>query len=236
MSGDLEIENLTKRYGALTAIEDVGLAFEAGRKYGLIGPNGAGKTTLFDLISALQSPDEGDIRYDSVSITGATPHEITELGLARTFQEGAVFDNITVIENCLAAYPGDLTDGVSLADDLLDTFEMAPIRDQLAGDVSGGQKKVVGLIRTLMTQPDFVLLDEVLAGVNPTLQQTVLEKLDGMQDDGTTFVMIEHDINTIMSFTEYVFVLSEGRLIAEGTPDTVRNDEAVLRSYLGETA
>jgi len=236
MSRELKLGDLTKRYGALTAIEDVDMVFEAGRKYGLIGPNGAGKTTLFDLVSAVQSPDEGEILYGGEPITDATPHEITELGLARTFQEGAVFDELTVIENCLAAYPGDLAEGVSLADDLLETFEMAHIRDHPAGDVSGGQQKAVGLVRTLMTRPDFVLLDEVLAGVNPTLQRTVLDKLDGLHDDGTTFVMIEHDIDTIMSFTNYVYVLSEGRLIAEGPPETVRNDETVLRSYLGETA
>jgi len=236
MGATLSIENVTKRYGALTAVDDIDIQFEPTRKYGLIGPNGAGKTTLFDLISGVQRPDEGDIVYDGTTITNAPPHAITERGLARTFQEGDVFDDMTVMENLLAAWPGSLSEGVTHGDALLEQFEMAHTRDQPAGDLSGGQQKVIGLVRTLMTQPEFVLLDEVLAGVNPTLQRSVLSDLDEMHDDGTTFVMIEHDINTIMEFTDYVFALSDGRLIAEGTPREVRTDDVVLESYLGETA
>ncbi|MFC7131540.1 MULTISPECIES: ABC transporter ATP-binding protein [Salinibaculum] len=236
MSPTLSIENVTKRYGALTAVDSVDIRFESDRKYGLIGPNGAGKTTLFDLISGVQRPDEGEVVYDGTPITTVPAHEITERGLARTFQEGDVFDDMTVIENLLAAWPGRLEEGVRTGDGLLEQFEMAHTRDQPAGDLSGGQKKVIGLVRTLMTRPEFVLLDEVLAGVNPTLQQTVLDDLDDMHESGTTFVMIEHDINAIMEFTDYVFALSEGQLIAEGTPEEVRNDETVLASYLGETA
>jgi len=236
MAATLTIENVTKSYGALTAVDGVDIAFDTDRKYGLIGPNGAGKTTLFDLISGVQRPDEGEIVYDGEPITSAPAHAITERGLARTFQEGDVFDDMTVMENLLAVWPEALDEGVRYGDNLLDRFEMSHTRDQPAGDLSGGQKKVIGLVRTLMTKPEFVLLDEVLAGVNPTLQRTVLDDLDEMHRDGTTFVMIEHDINTIMDFTDYVFALSDGRLIAEGTPEEVRNDEVVLESYLGETA
>lgn len=235
MTAKLTVENVSKRYGALTAIDEVDMQFQSGRKYGLIGPNGAGKTTLFDLISGAQGPDEGTIRYDGDSLIGNPPHAIANRGIARTFQEGEVFDEMTVLENCLAAFPGNLHDGVDIAEELLSRFEIAHTRDQPAGELSGGQKKIVGLARTLMTQPDLVLLDEVLAGVNPTLQQTVLEYLEGMNEDGVTFIMIEHDINTIMEFTNYVFSLSEGRVIAEGTPEEVRSDEAVLQAYLGDT-
>jgi branched-chain amino acid transport system ATP-binding protein len=236
MSSTLSIENVTKSYGALTAVDGINIGFETSQKYGLIGPNGAGKTTLFDLISGVQRPDEGEIVYDGTAITTVPAHAITEQGLARTFQEGEVFDDMTVMENLLAVWPGALEEGVRYGDNLLDRFEMDHTRDQPAGDLSGGQKKVIGLARTLMTKPEFVLLDEVLAGVNPTLQRTVLDDLDEMHRDGTTFVMIEHDINTIMEFTDYVFALSDGRLIAEGTPEEVRNNEIVLESYLGETA
>jgi branched-chain amino acid transport system ATP-binding protein len=236
MAAKLSLEGVTKRYGALTAVDELDIEFGTTKKYGLIGPNGAGKTTLFDLISGVQRPDEGEIIYDGTPITNDPPHTITERGLAKTFQEGEVFDDMSVIENLLAAWSGALHDGVTYGEALLEQFEMMHVRDLRAGDLSGGQTKVIGLVRTLMTQPEFVLLDEVLAGVNPTLQRTILADLDDMHEDGVTFVMIEHDINAIMEFTDYVFALSDGRLIAEGTPEEVRNDEVVLESYLGESA
>ncbi|GAB3310652.1 ABC transporter ATP-binding protein [Haloplanus rallus] len=234
MSGDsiLEIESIRKEYGSLVAVDDVSFDVERGQILGLIGPNGAGKSTLFDLITGVQTPDGGTVNYDGQDITGNSLERNVELGLVRTFQQTRVLGQMTVRENLLVA--SQLSDQPrERADELLDVIELTEKSDILAEGLSFGQQKLISISQALMLDPEIILLDEPLAGVNPTMENKILDLIHEMHDEGTTFVFVEHDMDVIMSECEDIVVMNSGRLLTRGPPKQIQNDDRVIEAYFG---
>ncbi len=236
MSADvpvLEVDGVTKQFGNLTAVDDVSFTIAgSGEMVGLIGPNGAGKTTMFNTITNIHSPTEGDIRFEGESIIGAPIHEIAQKGLTRTFQDTRVLGRMTLRENLLIA--SQVSDAPEeRAEELLETIELDDKADQLARDLSFGQQKLVSISQTLMLRPDLVLLDEPFAGVNPTMENKILEIIDTFLDRGVNFLLIEHDMDIIMEHCDDILVMDAGELITRGDPNEVRNDERVVEAYFG---
>jgi len=232
----LEVENLTKKFGALVANDGVDFSVSEGEIRGIIGPNGAGKSTFFNTITGFHEPDDGTVMFDGTEITGWSPAEISQRGLARTFQITSPLENMTVYKNLLAAY----TPGFRIpdwkrerADELLELLDIGHQRNTLAGDLSGGQQKLLELGRVLMLNPACVLLDEPTAGVNPALQKRILDYLQQANEDGTTFVVIEHDMKVISDITTSVTVFDQGSIIIEGQFNEVKDDPRVREAYLG---
>ncbi len=248
----LEIRNLYKRFGGIHAVEDVSLTIAQGSITGLIGPNGAGKTTLFNVIAGHYAPDSGSVRFEGKDITGKKPHELFERGILRTFQIAHEFSSLSVREN-LMVVPGQQS-GESLVDtwvrparvraeeienrdraeEVIAFLQLGAVADELAGNLSGGQKKLLELGRTMMAEPRLVFLDEVGAGVNRTLLRTIGDSILKLnQERGYTFCMIEHDMDFIGRLCDPVIVMAEGGVLATGTPDSVMNNDAVIEAYLG---
>ncbi len=248
----LEIRNLYKRFGGIQAVEDVSLTIAQGSITGLIGPNGAGKTTLFNVIAGHYAPDSGSVRFEGKDITGKKPHELFERGILRTFQIAHEFSSLSVREN-LMVVPGQQS-GESLVDtwvrparvraeeienrdraeEVIAFLQLGAVADELAGNLSGGQKKLLELGRTMMAEPRLVFLDEVGAGVNRTLLRTIGDSILKLnQERGYTFCMIEHDMDFIGRLCDPVIVMAEGGVLATGTPDAVMNNDAVIEAYLG---
>ncbi len=248
----LEIRNLYKRFGGIQAVEDVSLTIPQGSITGLIGPNGAGKTTLFNVIAGHYAPDSGSVRFEGKDITGKKPHELFERGILRTFQIAHEFSSLSVREN-LMVVPGQQS-GESLVDtwvrparvraeeienrdraeEVIAFLQLGAVADELAGNLSGGQKKLLELGRTMMAEPRLVFLDEVGAGVNRTLLRTIGDSILKLnQERGYTFCMIEHDMDFIGRLCDPVIVMAEGGVLATGTPDAVMNNDAVIEAYLG---
>ncbi len=227
------------------------LEVDAGRITGLIGPNGAGKSTLFNVIIGLYPPDAGTVWFDGHRIDGLPPHRIVGLGLSKTFQIPREFGNLTVLENLLIAtamrYGERLLDlllrprkirleshaSIDRAEDVLVQTGLRSLRDEYARNLSGGQKKLLELARALMTGPRMIMLDEPVAGVNPTLTNRLLELIEDLRDKGTTFFLVEHDMDVVMRHCDSIIVLHQGRRLTEGTPEEVRRDPRVVESYLG---
>ncbi len=248
----LQIENLTKRFGGLTAVDDCSFTIEAGRITGLIGPNGAGKTTTFNMIAGAEKPTSGRILYDGRDIAGLPTHELFHRGIVRTFQIPHEFGGMTTLENLMVVPSEQQGESVfrcwfqvsqvrrreaevrRLAEEALDFLGMTQVRDELARNLSGGQKKLLELGRTMMTEARLVLLDEPGAGVNPTLMQKLMEMIRRLnQERGYTFCIIEHDMDLIASLCDPVIVLAEGRVLMTGSMEEVRQDPRVLDAYLG---
>lgn len=248
----LEIENVSKTFGGLKAVSSVSLSVEAGSLCALIGPNGAGKTTLFNVIAGHYKPTSGQVLLDGEDITGLAPHDLFAKGMLRTFQIAHEFSTLTVREN-LMMVPGNQS-GESLidtwlrparvrqeeeavrakADDVIKFLEISHVADELAGNLSGGQKKLLELGRTMMTDAKIVFLDEVGAGVNRTLLNTLGDAIVRLnQERGYTFCMIEHDMDFIGRLCESVIVMAEGRVLAQGTAAQVTSNEQVIEAYLG---
>jgi len=228
----IETENLTKRFGALTANDEITLNVERGSIHGIIGPNGSGKTTFFNTLTGMQQPDGGTVTFDGTDITGWKPHRIARRGLGRTFQIVSPFKNMTVRQNLLAAKTGE-DNKREQADEILEFLEIDHLADDEASDMSGGQKKLLELGRVLMLDPDCILLDEPTAGVNPALEQRILNHLDEINDNGTTFLIVEHDMNVIQDIVDHVSVFDQGQHIVEGSFKEVTSDERVREAYLG---
>jgi ABC-type branched-subunit amino acid transport system ATPase component len=238
--GRLETEGLTKTFGDIVAAEDVTVTFEPGECHGIIGPNGSGKTTLFDLVTGFQRPDRGVVRFDGEDVTGMRPDQIARRGLVRTFQITAPFERLTVRENLLSVYTGGLGSGIRVhpetrerAADLLDLLDLDRVADHDAGDISGGQQKLLELGRAMMLEPECVLLDEPTAGVNPGIQDRVLSTVREMNDGGTTVVVIEHDMSVVGDVADRITVLDGGRVLTQGAFSTVTSDERVRDAYIG---
>src|SRR5215213_7514506 len=219
----------------------------------LIGPNGAGKTTLFNVLTGFYRGDRGSVAFDGHAILGKAPYEIARRGMVRTFQITKALAAMPVIDNMMLAapdQPGEKLRNLVLrpavcrqresevrdqAIELLDVFNLAKLADQYAGTLSGGQRKLLELARALMAQPRFLLLDEPMAGINPTLGRRLLEHMERLRaEDGVTFLFIEHDMEVVMNHADRVVVMAEGRVIAEGEPDEMRTDQRVIDAYLGE--
>lgn len=228
----LEVDGLTKKFGELVAVDDVSFSIEAGTFVGLIGPNGAGKSTVFDLVTGIHQPTAGSVYFRGEDITGNKLRTNVAKGLARTFQQTRVLDRMTVRENLLVA--SQLVDQPEArADELLETIELTEKRDNLAADLSFGQQKLVSISQVLMLEPDLVLLDEPLAGVNPTMENRILEIIHNFLDEGKTFLLVEHDMDIVMSECEDVIVMESGRLLARGPPAAVQGNDQVIEAYFG---
>jgi ABC-type branched-subunit amino acid transport system ATPase component len=229
----LQTDGLTKRFGALTANDEITLGVDRGEIRGLIGPNGSGKTTFFNSLTGFYTPDEGTVTFDGTDITGWESHRIAREGVGRTFQIAAPFGNMTVRQNMLAVQTPKSVDEHERAQEILEFLDIDHIADDDASGMSGGQKKLLGLGRVLMLDPECILLDEPTAGVNPALADRILEHLRELNDRGTTFMIIEHDMDVLKQIVDTVSVLDQGRHIVHGTFEEVSTDDRVREAYLG---
>jgi ABC-type branched-subunit amino acid transport system ATPase component len=229
----LQVKNLVKRFGGVTAVNRVSLTLEAGKIYGLIGPNGSGKTTLFNCITGIESRDAGAVGFKGRRIDGLKPHQIFHRGIGRTFQIIRVFPELTARENLLVVTTGDLAQARKRAEELLRFVKLEKLADEYAGNLSYGQQKLVEFIRVLMTDPELILLDEPAAGVNRTLLNELLEAVKALRDRGKTIFLVEHDMKVVMGLCETVFVLDHGEKLAEGPPGVIQADERVIEAYFG---
>ncbi|MBA2528390.1 MAG: ABC transporter ATP-binding protein [Euzebyales bacterium] len=230
----LAIDHLVKRFGGVTAVDDCSFAVKGGGITGLIGPNGSGKTTTFNVISGLESPDAGSVTFDGTDITRHKPHQVTRLGVGRTFQITRVFPEMTVMENMVvAAPPGDLRAAAGRAIGLLDLIGMGSLRDEFAANLSYGQRKLVEIARVHMRPHRIVLLDEPFAGVNRTLANSLIRYLRAMRDQGVTYLIIDHEMRIIMDLCGYILVMDQGALLVEGAPEVVQEHPEVMAAYFG---
>jgi len=234
----LEVMNLTKRFGGLLAVNNLSLRLEKGTILGLIGPNGAGKTTVINTITGIYRPDSGSIHFKKERIDGLPIHETVRRGIGRTFQITELFRNLTVTQNMLVPATWQikkLREPCKRADELLEFFELRHMKDEMAANLSGGQQKLLDLAVVSMLDPELLLLDEPFFGVHPVLKKKILDKVKVMhQEMGKTFVIISHDIATVMYCCESVVVMSAGEIIAFGTPNEIQKDERVIEAYLGD--
>ena len=235
----LAVTNLSRRFGGVLAVDGVSIAADEGRITGLIGPNGAGKTTLFGLISGFVAPNEGEIRYAGEPITRLATHERARRGIARTFQIVQPFAGLTVRENIVVGAHlrhRARADAVAAADVVGREVGLGGMLDRPADTLTVAGRKRLELARALATEPKLLLLDEVLAGLNPTEIREIVPVIRKLCARGITIMMIEHVLQAVMSMSEHIFVLAEGRIIAEGTPAQVAADRAVIEAYLGQGA
>jgi len=232
----LDVDGLTKQFGAIVANDRIDLAVERGEVRGVIGPNGSGKSTFFNTVTGFYRPDAGTVTFDGTDVTAWSPHRIARRGLARTFQIVSPFEDLTVRENLLAVYTSGVrvtAEKAERADEILEFLEIDHVADNEASDTSGGQQKLLELARVLMLDPDCILLDEPTAGVNPALQDRIIDRLEEMNEAGRTFVIVEHDMGLIQRFADSVTVFDRGQVIAEGSFEDVKDDPRVREAYLG---
>ena len=247
----LLVRDVVKKFGGLRALDGCSLGVRPHTITGLIGPNGAGKSTLFNTIMGLFTPDSGTITFNGGQIEGKPAYRLVPLGLVKTFQIPRELRNLTVLENLLIAakdVPGERLSRLLLefatgrrrereiqarAEELLAFVGLASLRDEYAKNLSGGQKKLLELTRALMSDPLLLLLDEPVAGVNPTLAVKILGLLQELRDQGKTIFLIEHDMDVVMNRCDWIVVLHQGRRLAEGAPSEVKRDAQVVDAYLG---
>ena len=235
----LSVENISKRFGGLRAVDQASFAVMPGRITALIGPNGAGKTTLFSIVSGFLRPDAGRILYAGADITGEPPHKLARRGIARTFQIVQPFAGLTVCENI--AVGSHLSrprraDALAAAAEVAQSVGLGSQRDQPAAALTVAGRKRLELARALATAPKLLLLDEVLAGLNPSEIRDMVPVIRDIASRGVTILMIEHVMQAVMSLAAHVFVLAEGRIIAEGAPQQIAADKRVIEAYLGHGA
>ena len=229
----LELRQVTKSFGGVTAVNHCTLELAPGRIYGLIGPNGSGKTTLFNCITGLEPCDDGEIRYKGERIDGLRAHEVARRGIGRTFQIIRVFPELTALENLLVATWEPFDAAHRRAQELLRFVTLDRLQNEYAGNLSYGQQKLLEFARILMTDPELILLDEPAAGVNRTLLNELLEAIRNLRVEGKTVFIVEHDMRVIMDLSEKIFVLNYGEKIAEGPPGLIQSDARVIEAYFG---
>ncbi|MFM0817094.1 ABC transporter ATP-binding protein [Streptococcus suis] len=251
----LEVKDLTKNFGGLTAVGDVTMELHEGELVGLIGPNGAGKTTLFNLLTGVYEPSEGTISLAGTILNGKAPSKIASLGLGRTFQNIRLFKNMTVLENVLIglgnhgkaevlasflrlpAFYKNEEELKNKAIELLKIFDLDGDADTLAKNLPYGQQRRLEIVRALATDPKILFLDEPAAGMNPQETAELTQLIRKIKEEfGITIILIEHDMSLVMEVTERIYVLEYGRLIAHGTPEEIRNNKRVIEAYLGGEA
>ncbi len=240
----LRVENVTKRFGGLVALDHVTFSVKQGEILGLIGPNGAGKTTLFNVISGVYKPEEGRVIFKDTDITGWKPHKVARLGIARTHQIVRPFGDLTVLENAMiGALFGKRSDEITeeearkIAEEVLDYVGLGEKKDLPARVLNVQEKKRLELARALSAEPELLLLDEVLAGLTPTEVENMLILLRRIRvEKNITIIMIEHVMHAVMNLADRIVVLHFGRKIAEGTPEEVANNPEVITAYLGDPA
>lgn len=248
----LSIQDLKKSFGGITAVDGVSFDVASGQMTGLIGPNGAGKSTTFNCITSFAEPDSGSIQFDGTDITGNRTHQIAREGLVRTFQIARELEEMTVLENLMlsaqnqhetalhAVFPGlreqvhsEEIDLAERAWEQLEFFSLDHLAHEYAGALSGGQRKLLEIARATTADPEMLLLDEPFAGVNPTLEGEILDRLHQLTDQGYTFLIVEHDVDLIMENCNKIVVMHKGELLAEGPAHAIKNDERVIDAYLG---
>ena len=243
-------EKIQKNFGGVVAVDVEHIEVQRGSITALIGPNGAGKTTLFNLLTGFDTPDTGEWRFDGRSMEKIVAHKTAAMGMIRTFQLTKSLTKMSVIENMKLGATHQVGEkwwnGLlpfrwrkqeqiieQRADELLKRFKLDHMRGEYAGTLSGGQRKLLEMARALMTNPRLVMLDEPMAGVNPALKQSLLEHIRGLRDDGMTVLFVEHDMDMVNDVSDWVIVMAEGQVIAEGTPAQISSNPAVIEAYLG---
>ena len=235
----LEAQGITKRFGGLVAVSEASLKVDAGRIVALIGPNGAGKTTLFAAMTGFHKPDAGRVTFDGADVTGLPPHVVARRGLVRTFQIVQPFGALTVRENvAVGAHlrEPDRKSALKLAGEIATSLGMGSMLDKPASALTVAGRKRLEVARALATRPKLVLLDEVMAGLNPTEIDDIVPMVRAVRDAGTTVLLIEHVMRAVMQLSEHVYVLNQGRMIAEGPPREVAARRDVVEAYLGHGA
>ncbi|MEC7175992.1 MAG: ABC transporter ATP-binding protein [Actinomycetota bacterium] len=246
----LVADNVRRAFGGLVAVDVEHLEVQRGAITALIGPNGAGKTTFFNLLTNFDEPDTGDRLFEGNDLSGVSAYKVANLGMVRTFQLTKSLSKMTVIDNMRLG--GTEQAGESFfrallpflwrrqeaeitqrADALLERFKLSHMRDEFAGTLSGGQRKLLEMARALMVRPNMVMLDEPMAGVNPALKQSLLDHVKGLRDEGMTVLFVEHDMDMVKEISDWVVVMAEGRIIAEGPPESIASNQAVVDAYLG---
>jgi len=242
MSGLLEVQGISKRFGGVRAVDECSLRVDEGTLTGLIGPNGSGKTTVFNIVTGYLKADAGRVRFAGRDVTGKDPGQLYRQGLTRTFQQARVFPQLTVLENLAVAagfsWPQLFTRRIGRQDrerasTLLEEFTLTKVADLLAAELSYGQRKLLEFAAVLMSSPRLVMLDEPTAGVNPVLIDTMERHIRERQEAGVTFLIVEHDMAFVMRLCDPVVVLEAGRPIFTGPPHEAQNNPAVLDAYLG---
>ncbi|MEI2786052.1 MAG: ABC transporter ATP-binding protein [Candidatus Nanopelagicales bacterium] len=246
----LVVDGVRRHFGGLTAVDVDHVEIQRGTITALIGPNGAGKTTFFNLLTGFDKPNEGQWTFEGRQLAGVRPHKVAQYGMVRTFQLTKALSRLTVMENMrlgaqdqrgeklfASIFPflwSKQEDEISeRALSLLASFNLDQKRDDMAGSLSGGQRKLLEMARALMVEPEMVMLDEPMAGVNPALTQSLLDHIRQVRDRGTTVLFVEHDMDMVRDISDWVVVMSQGRVIAEGPPHDVMSNEAVIDAYLG---
>jgi neutral amino acid transport system ATP-binding protein len=243
-------DNVLRQFGGLKAVDVEHVEIQRGAITALIGPNGAGKTTFFNLLTGFDKPNEGSWSFNGQSLAGMPAYRVARLGMVRTFQLTKVLAKLSVIENMRIGATGQ--SGESLwrsmfsfvwrgqekanterAEALLQRFKLDTKRDDFAGSLSGGQRKLLEMSRALMVEPELVMLDEPMAGVNPALKQSLLGHVKSLREDGMTVLFVEHDMDMVRDISDWVIVMAQGQIIAEGPPDSVMSDQRVIDAYLG---
>ena len=235
----LQVEGVSKRFGGLQALLHVTIDLPEGRILGLIGPNGAGKTTLFNVINGVYPPDEGKIIFNGKDVTARKPYDLARQGLARTHQIVRPLNDLTVRENvmvgaCFGREDRGLAEAADIAQEVIAFVGLQAFGEQLAGNLNVAQKKRLEMARALAARPYLLLLDEVLAGLNPSEISTMVESIQKIREQGVTIIMIEHVMHAVMNVSDRIIVLDYGQQIAEGTPQEIANDERVIEAYLGD--
>ena len=234
MNPVLEVEELGRSFGGITAVDGVTFTVDQAEIVGIIGPNGSGKSTLFNLLTGVHKADQGKVLLFGQDITGKPSHKIARAGLSRTFQLPALFVNMSVRENLwTAAVEGDWHGAAARADEALELLDLVQVADALAGSLSGGQQRLLEMGSVLMQSPRIVLLDEVAAGVHPRLRQIILTAIRELRARETTFLIIEHDLELTQDICDRMIVMDAGKIVAEGSFEEITHDPHVMKAYLG---